>query len=404
MKLKNVLNISFNQFIRDKKNIISVVLISFMFALVLLCFSFKKSLNNYWNDSVGKLVDYRTYIVKFNKEKYDVNSAIEKLKTYNHVVETFDESSYLISMKLNDSNIVFENSSIFLIGTISNPIKLINGSNLDSVSPNENPIICAKQFYPFFEDAQEKYSVSKSIDITDKLGENINFSFITSEEVEKFKIVGLYDAKANHTEGNVCYTTLDVVRKLNKKYQFDVFPDTNEDINYVYMVIDNINNEELVINEIKKEKFDIVTQVLHINKTMGNNIISLLVIISRIFMFLTIGIILYISITKINKGKEDYFIMKTSGYSDSNITIIYILEFVFKLIFAFIVSIVLYKAMLIFFNKLYISDKIIFYDLKIGIDFMAIYINLLLSIIICIIISMYFKRKIKKISVIQIIK
>ena len=187
MKLKNVLNISFNQFIRDKKNIISVVLISFMFALVLLCFSFKKSLNNYWNDSVGKLVDYRTYIVKFNKEKYDVNSAIEKLKTYNHVVETFDESSYLISMKLNDSNIVFENSSIFLIGTISNPIKLINGSNLDSVSPNENPIICAKQFYPFFEDAQEKYSVSKSIDITDKLGENINFSFITSEEVEKFK-------------------------------------------------------------------------------------------------------------------------------------------------------------------------------------------------------------------------
>ena len=69
MNIKNIINISFKNFIRDKKNIISVILIGLIFALNLFCFSFKKSLNDYWNDSVKKLIDYRTYIVSYDREK-----------------------------------------------------------------------------------------------------------------------------------------------------------------------------------------------------------------------------------------------------------------------------------------------------------------------------------------------
>ena len=79
------------------------------------------------------------------------------------------------------------------------------------------PLICAKQFYPFIENTQQEYVKSKSIDITDKIGYEMNMSFILSEEKEQFEIVGLYDAEANHTHGNVCYTTLESVKKLNIK-------------------------------------------------------------------------------------------------------------------------------------------------------------------------------------------
>ena len=78
-------------------------------------------------------------------------------------------------------------------------------------------------------------------------------SFITSNELEKVKIVGLYDAEENHTQGNVCYTTFDSVKKLNNKYQYDVF--NNEEVNYTYMIIDNVKNESIVTNTIINDGF-----------------------------------------------------------------------------------------------------------------------------------------------------
>ncbi len=396
MKNKYLATIGFKNFIRDKKNIVSILLIGLMFALTLLCFSFKKSLNNYWNNTVKKLVDYRTYIVRFNNKKYDIDSVIEKIKSYNHVVDAFDEISYMISMRVMDTGIVNENNSIHLIGTISDPIKLIYGNDLNSVSLNENPIICAKQFYPFVEKYQKDYLTSKSIDITNKLGKNINLSFLTSTSLERFKIVGLYDAKANHTEGNVCYTKLDVVKKLNKKYQPDIFLEKNPYKNFVYMVIDNVDNENLVVQEMKKDGIEIIMPTLHINKELGNNVISLIFIVSGIIVVLSIALITYMSIKKINKRKKDYSVMKATGYSNSQITKIYIVELMLEFIFAFLCSILFYNIIIIIFQRLYISEKIMFYDLRIKINYIAMYLNLLLSSIICLIMTFFLRYKIKK--------
>ena len=404
MKFKELSTISFKNFIRDKKNIISIILIGLMFALVILCFSFRESLNNYWDESIGKLVDYRTYVVSVDKEKYKMSEAIKKLKSYNHVVEVFDETSYLISMKVQDNNIVSKDNGILLVGTISDPIKLVDGNNLDSVSKDENPIICAKQFYPYLEYEQKDYLKSKTIDITNKVGKDLNLSFIMSNEKEKFKIVGLYDAKENHTEGNVCYTKLDVVSKLNKKYQPEVFSQSDTEVSHVYMVIDNVDNENLVLNKIRKEGFDISNPTLRINKDMGNNIISLMIIISGIILLLTIAIIIFLSVKKINKRKVDYSIMKTTGYSDMQIISTYILELILEFIFSFICSILLYIIIRLCFQKLYISDKIVFYNLKIGISYVSICINIILSIFISILMTLYFRHKIKKIPIKTMVK
>ena len=398
MKLKDLINISYKNFSKDKKNIISIIVISIMFSLIMLCFSIRKSLDNYWSGSVKKLVDYRTYVVTFDNSKYNEKTAISKLKKYSHIVEAFDDSSYLISMKPSDKKQA-KNSGIFLVGTISNPVKLYKGKDLGSASKNEKPVICSKQFYPYIENEQKKYLSNKSIDITDKVGKKINLSFITSKNKESFKIVGLYDAKENHTEGNVCYTRTDVVSDLNKKYQSELFNNSDENMNHAYLVIDDIKNEKEVTTKIRKDGFNIITPTLHINKDLGNKIVNLILLISTIIAILSICIIIFLFFKKMHKRRTGYAIMKTTGYSSNQIINVYILEFIFEFIFAFALSLALYEFIIVFIQKFYLCNKIVFYDLKIRLDYISLLINLLLSSLIIITMSYLMKKKMKKITI-----
>lgn len=395
MKNNSIAFIGIKNFIRDKKNIISVILISLIFSLILFCFSYAKSIHNYWDDSVTKLVDYRTYIVSFDSQKYDVKSAIKKLKGYNHVVEVFDEESYLISMKVRDDEIVKnKENGIFLIGSIKNPINIIYGKDLSDYDGEKMPLICAKQFYPFIENTQQEYVKSKSIDITDKIGYEMNMSFILSEEKEQFEIVGLYDAEANHTHGNVCYTTLESVKKLNNKYQSEVF--NNEEVNYVYMIIDNIENKDIVSKEIESDGFKINISTLHINKDMGNTIIKFVSIISLITICLSVVAFIFIIIKKIVKRKDDYLILKTSGYSDNKIILINNIELLCNFVFGLLFSLVFYTIYIYLFQKIYLYDKIIFSKLNIQINYIAVIVTIAIAILIILFSSVYLKLKLIK--------
>lgn len=395
MKNNSIAFIGIKNFIRDKKNIISVILISLIFSLILFCFSYAKSIHNYWDDSVTKLVDYRTYIVSFDSQKYDVKSAIKKLKGYNHVVEVFDEESYLISMKVRDDEIVKnKENGIFLIGSIKNPINIIYGKDLSDYDGEKMPLICAKQFYPFIENTQQEYVKSKSIDITDKIGYEMNMSFILSEEKEQFEIVGLYDAEANHTHGNVCYTTLESVKKLNNKYQSEVF--NNEEVNYVYMIIDNIENKDIVSKEIESDGFKINISTLHINKDMGNTIIKFVSIISLITICLSFVAFIFIIIKKIVNRKDDYLILKTSGYSDNKIILINNIELLCNFVFGLLFSLVFYTIYIYLFQKIYLYDKIIFSKLNIQINYIAVIVTIAIAILIILFSSVYLKLKLIK--------
>lgn len=411
MKIKSYCNIGIKNLFRDKKNIIEILLIGLIFSLIIFCMSFRKSLNSYWSDSVKKLIDYRTYIIDFDISKYNIDEAKIKLKNYNHVIEVFEQSSYLISMNIKDnfilSNITdnkVKNSSIYLIGTIPNPIKLIYGSNLDSVDKGKRPIICANQIYPYSENTQNDYLVSKSIDITKKLGEDINLSFINSDEIESFQLVGLYDAKSNHADGTTCYTTLDVVYDLNKKYQNDVFFNENEIVDYLYIIIDDVDNQDIVLDEIRKDGFDIITPILHINKSMGNSVNNLILVISILIIFVSFLIIMYISTKKINKRKIDFSIMKSSGYSNNEIIFIYIFELILEFIFAILLSIIIYVVITFFFQNMYVSNKIMFYDLQIRPSIIAILIDILLSLLIIFILCLVLGKKMNSKYVTKLIK
>ncbi len=395
MKNNLIFFLGIKNFFRDKRNIILIILISLIFSLILFCLSYAKSINNYWNESTTKLVDYRTYIVTFDNQKYNLSTAIKKLKSYKHVVEVFEEKSYLISMTVKDNEIVKDkNNGIFLIGSIEKPINIIAGNDLSNYNGDEIPLICAKQFYPFIENTQEDYLKSKSIDLTNKLGKSINMSFISSNEVEKFKIVGLYDAEENHTQGNVCYTTLESVKRLNNKYQYDVF--NNEEVNYIYMVIDNVKNEDIVAENIFNEGFQISTPTLRINKDMGNTVTKIISSISFIIILISFVILMFIFIKKFLNRKNDYLIMKSSGYSDGRIIFISNIEILCCFIIGFMLSLALYNLYIYIFQNIYLYDKILFSTMTIKINYLSIIIVLIITFLNMILLSIYLKNKLKK--------
>ena len=399
IKIKNIYFIGFKNFIKDKLNIFSIVIMALTFALLILSFSFQKSLNNYWNESVKKLVDYRTYLVAYSN-KYSKEEAIEKLKNYDHVIDVFDMSSYLISMKVKDEDIVKnKDNGIFLIGTTSEPIKLSSGNNLNYIDENEYPIICSEDFYPFSEKSQKDYTISNSINIKNKLGSELNLSFIDSEEIEKFKIVGLYNAKENHTIGNVCYTSYNVVKKMNDKYQKEVFSSNNTKSNFIYMIIDNVENEDLVKKEINNEGFGMQFATMRLNKDFGNNIISILFVATIIFLVLNFSLLIFLSIKKFKKRKREYSVLKVSGYSNYQILSIYYYELFMIFISSYLFSFILYYIISFLFVKLYFSNKIILNNIDITIDILSIIVNALLCIIIYFILIVYLNHKSKKESI-----
>lgn len=403
---KNLISIGFKNALRDSKNIILIVLIGFILSIIMICFSFKSSLNEYWNGSILKLVDYRTYIVKYDPSKYNKENAIKKLKEYEHVEEVFDESSYFISMKVDDKSFVNDNNKngIFLVGTVSDPIKLSDGKNLNSISNNEYPIICSKQFYPFVENEQKDYNVSKAIDISNKVGKNINLSFITSNTKEKFKIVGLYDAKENHTEGNLCYTRHDIVKKLNNKYQFDVYNENNEENNIIYMTIDNVKNEQNVIKTFENSGFSLISATLNLNKTLGNQVSCIILIICIVIMILSLSILIYIILKSIDRRNKNHMLLKSIGYSNNEVVNVFTIEIFFEFILSLFLSILLFSMFKNILQTFYISKKITFYDLKIKINYISLVINFTILIITIFVSRLILKYKLNKEEIVDLIK
>jgi hypothetical protein len=406
MKLKNLIKLAFKNFIRDKKNIINILLISITFVFVTVCFSFKESINSYWNESVKKLIDYRTYIVQFDTDRYTMNSAINKLKQQEHIVEAFSPESYLITMKLDDDEILDSNieTNIYLVGAPSNPIKLDLGSPLDLKNNDEYQIICAKQFYPIIEEKADKYLKSRTIDLSNKLNSYLRLSPFDNPEQIKFKIVGLYDAQENHTDGNICYTTLDTVNKLNLKHRSFLFNDPEIINNTLYLITDNVENEELISSTLLPEGFLILKPVLSINKDVGNHIIKIFSVVSITAVILQIVILNFLSIREFLKNKKDYMIMKTCGYSNSDLVLINCLKLVFEFIVSIIISMFFYYIFINLFYNLYIADKTLFYNLKINISYYSMFINTMLIAINCLITSLIISVKMKQMSVIGMIK
>lgn len=403
MKLNDYIKLGKKNFETDKRKYISIILLTICSILIIISISFSSSIKKYWNNTAKNLVDFRTYFVEYDTSRYTEEQAIEKLKKYKHVSGVSKSSSYIITMIANEYVNSDMDGTIYLEGTSRDGINTVLGNNLTK-SNNINEIVCAKQFYPKIEENMSDYDLKNTVDLSDKVGKNISMSFLGQKQVnEQFKLIGLYDARENFTEGNICYATFETIDKLNQKYQKDVFDDENSEYPLI-MVIDSIDSKDVLLKEISKDGFYFDEAMMRINPNIGDQIINISSYGAFFIIILTIIISIIFIIKDFEDNKNYYSILKSFGYQNINISIIKYISDVIIGIISFVNSIFLSILVILFIKKVYFVNKLMYINIDFHISFISLIISLLICLFIPFLIFTIFNYKNYKTDIINEIK
>ncbi len=398
MKIKDTLCLCCNQLLRKKYNfLIIAITITFMTG-ILFCSSFSNGLNKYWDKSIKKNIEYRTFFVYNNNSKLTETEIIEKLKKYSHVVAVEPAASK--SIACNVANIKnSSNSNLTLIGSVENPVEIIKGTNLKG-HEKENAIICPKEFYPYVYD-KKKFNKKDIINLEDKIGTNIILSPADSTVEIPFKLVGIYDSSLS--TGSFCYTFFSIVNRLNNKYLPKIYEKSKDTQLPFIVVLDNARYSQKFENAIVKDGFISGGTIRLIDVNNGEKIINIILIISIFFIILYFLFVIFFNCKEYNNNKNYYGIYKTIGYSEKNISNIFLINQIIIMLVSFLVSIMLYYLLRKPILKL-VLNKFDMKGLSLILSFNSIFFTILIGFIILALLKVFFNIKIKKESAIDLLK
>lgn len=403
MKIKDLFKNALSNFIKNKKNIIMLLLISLSCSTVLIAVTFNQSISNYWKSSVKKLVDYRTFFTYYDFDVYEENEAIQKLKLYDHIESVAPYSSYLITMIAQDYIEDGKNSAFFLEGTNSNPVNIAIGDNLNRYKPTDKVMICADKFYPYQGETVYDYSQKNFKDFSKRIGEDIPLSFIDSKETEYYKLIGVYNASLNQTDGNLCYTSFENLTSLNLKYQAELYE--QKDAHFpVLTVIDNVDNINQTLVEMQKDGFYTSGSVLSVNTKVGDKIINITLITAIIMSVLSLAISLLLSLKNQETKKREFGILKVLGYTNKDISKIQYGESIILFISSFILSIVISKVTIYLFKTYFIVNISIFNGIQFPISILSLLICFVYCLLMPLLLTYILNKKIKKANPIDMIR
>ena len=309
----------FKSFKNDKSIYKKVIILSIAIILLIIVFSFTKSMNMYIENGIKQDLSYKTLYIDpdFNTNSI---SLINKIKEIKHVSDAFIDNYSDITVYSND---FIKNGSIQLVRYSENDsINYIsfNGVNL------ENQIICPKNFYP--KNNIDNINKKDIIKMNKYLNKNIDIYYYTYNNDESknvnydtLKIVGIYDNNTNIIDENICYAHKNLIEKIVKEKLNDLGYESSSLVLINSKFINFVNVTSfligifiilfliIIINFINKKNISDKSKIINLYRCFGytknditkilyieNSYISLISIcISIIFTFL-IFIILKITI------------------------------------------------------------------------------------------------------------
>lgn len=400
MKSASKLSLAIRNILKFRLSIIEMIIFSIGLAILMFIVSFNNSLNEYW-EQTKRTMDHRTFLVSYNPYDMNEKQAIEKISKYKNVEVVKPYSAYLISMKSNDYHNENKLDGMILVGAVDNPVKVEKGENLSNYDENDKVMICARQFYPYVEKNKEEYNLNNSIDISEQIGKEFSLSFVASNEIEKFKLVGLYDIEDMNTIGNTCYTKWDTVTELNMKYEPEAYQNDETIYNPVVVVLNHVKNNEEFMRNIGEDGFMTAGPVIMLNTSIGDDVSSKLISISFVFCFLIITILIILKIYDIRNRMNEYGMMKVCGYYDYDIYQIKILEEILKNIIGFVFSLPIYITITKIFDKNYMNFSPIMSGFNLHFSIIDIVIIGIIIIVYSTTIIIISNQKIKKINIIN---
>ena len=371
----------------DKSIYKKVIILSIAMILLIIVFSFTKSMNMYIENGIKQDLSYKTLYIDPNFNTNSI-SLINKIKEIKHVSDAFIDNYSDITVYSND---FIKNGSIQLVRYFENDS--INYISYNDVNL-ESQIICPKNFYP--KSNIDNINKKDIIKMNKYLNKNIDIYYYTYNNDESknvnydtLKIVGIYDNNTNIIDENICYAHKNLIEKIyNKSYE-----NYNQDniTSSIFIRVDDIKNIDFVKEKLNDLGYESSSLVL-INSKFINfvNVTSFLIGIF-IIIFLII-IINFINKKNISDKSKIINLYRCFGYTKNDITkILYIensyislISICISIIFTFLIFIIL--KITIYYNPFLFSKFPIIYS----------YFAIIISLIIIFVINIYNIKFVRK--------
>lgn len=392
---------SFLKVIRNKKNIyyVCILCICAIFFLATLIFrnSYFKSLERDFENNVL----YRNLLIGPNPDEYsqmgmDYVYDVENIKNVNHVIDVYDMKYSVYNYEIDDFKSDIHDGVIeFLYGSeVSLPKNIIGKTYEDN---DTGVAICSKNFYPSIEmiDVIGSKNIfingDKLINTTFKLEEDI-YKRIDGELrntgekfIKEFKIIGVFDTNETGDYLNTCYITPVDSVEIFDSLSSDLNPDS---LTPLVVTVDDIENLSEVAKEIRDMGYRVQNQTI-VNNDLINNIklICTLIIVTIVITIMLVTI-LYTRKRILNNWSE-IGILKAIGFAKKDILIINIMEMLFLIIFAIVLSFIILGLMVLLI-QVFFKNYLILNNIIVNYSFMTFFMTYLIIVIIPIIIEIIF--------------
>ena len=331
MRLYDILNQSIISIFRSKQNltlgiitVVSTVLI--MFSLISNKI-YDSYIENYYNKNIG----FRTLNVFYADDTEKTFIDEKELKKVEHVIEVLNSKYH--SFYTNSSfKTKFNNGIINLTSATANiHPQIIKG---EQIANQRNVAICPSQFYPdsLAENFELKDKTNNIINGQDLIGTTFDIKFNTystgkqefkpqkdDEITRSFKIIGTYDTKQVMASNNQCYVnSKDIIEMVDKYYE-------SKNESSVYVFVDDINNVENVMKEIK-----LLGYSAEVSSNFDTNIISNINLVFNLIITVAITIVVSVLILYVHKKMISELqligLKKALGYKIKDIQKLYFIE------------------------------------------------------------------------------
>lgn len=354
--MKNSLKLSFKLQSRKKTIIFNILFISISILVVLGINTYSDSAINYLNNDVYNSVSFKSLQVLTNEDDdiEKIEEALESLENVS-VVTNF----YAYSDMLNTKEFVNKKMdgivTLYVANNKSLP-KITAGSNFKD--DNGNYMICPETLYATSDkEALKTTSKKYAINMKDYLNKDIEFTYNSYNDSYNydvtFTVIGLYENNG-YLDSDICFTQSSSLKTImTNKYADDIDIITGEsNILYqpdLFIQVDYLNNLDKVKREINNLGYNYEENNIIITSYF-ENIQTTAQRVTIIALFITLVILLLISIKQFSDDKDTYQLFYYLGYHRKSMYIISSLSNLIQLIISIIISMIVFAIIYIIFN------------------------------------------------------
>lgn len=380
-----------NRFVHKRE----LIIITLMLVIVVSIFSIVHTIDNYFNHVFFESYDARQYQLFYSEydDKNIVKEQVLQVKNVKEVFEIYEDHTVLSLIKLGDDEY---NGDLFLIGKSDDELRsMANQSDFSKYS-----LVCPQRLIAKTFSDEGTFINRFSLKRMDKyLFDDASFKLSSvngDDRILSLKIVALFNNSPMLIDENRCYASRELLKEI-----YDFESNGEEDGIANLIVTFETNEEEEIIassQDISKLGYSIYYpyELNYETRDFVKKMAFYIVVVTLVFLII---FIIKFNMDSLSSDVKTYAILKVVGFSDKEYLSLLFINSIFIAVFSFVISMVIILGLVFVFRLVQFYFPFIIVKLPICIDYLAGFIFTLWIIIILLITSCLYMRRIRRRSI-----